>query len=175
MITPEKIFSKFTDILSGNYNVESDVYINEQKISLYACSKLEMQHYALSKKIVLDKIQINDFLFCWSQQSELTLYQFEKYCRWLTEQVAIKGSECKQHMRSRFVGIIFIEGDLPDRKVLQRIKKFHKFYPLKWGLNGWYEFFFILFFIQSTSWIFPRQGKDFKPMLEKLRLKLVKY
>lgn len=172
MYSPENVVTKFSDILSGNYNVKRDLDLNGQKIILYASLNLEIQHYALSKKIILDDFQTFDFLFCWIVQNDLTLSLFEKYRDWLINYAETDRMSKNKHMRSRFVGIIFIDNNFLDPEVSKKIKKFHKFYPIRFGFKGWDEIFFVAFLIKSPSWIIPRKGKDFEPLFEKLRLKL---
>ena len=83
--------------------------------------------------------------------------------------------ECESkthHMRSRFIGFVYIDQNTVSSEMEYKIKKYHKFRWLKCGIKGWYEIFFIVYFIQSFSWILPRKGKDFFPLLENLNKKL---
>lgn len=172
MISPQQIINVLSAQLNGNFNIEYDVVIGNRRIPLLAQSNLNFQHYAVSKKIILEEIVVNDFVVCFKPQntvSELTLKNDAGYLKWFAQ---IKTISQNQHMRSRFVGFVICDQNSLDEASEKFIRKFHKFYWLKFGFKGWYEIFFIGFFSDSFAWIVPKKGKDFIPLLERLTSKL---
>jgi hypothetical protein len=167
----EKTLKMLTDQLSGNYDIESDVSIINQKVSLLARSKLNFQHYAVSKKIILDEIHVNDYIIV-QEKKLISEQELEDAAGWLKQFAQSEIEQHSQHMQSRFVGFFIVEQNIMNKKTENYFKKFHRFHWIKFGFKGWYEIFFILYFTNSLTWILPQKGKDFIPLLENLTAKL---
>ena len=167
----ENILKTLSTQLSGNYDIENDVLIVDRKVHLLARSKLNYQHYAVSKKIVLDEVHVNDYIIV-PQKNIVSEQDLENDADWLKQFAQSEIDQYSQHMQSRFVGILILEQNLENKKTENYYKKFHRFHWIKFGFKGWYEIFFILYFANSLTWILPKKGKDFIPLLENLTAKL---
>ena len=171
MNSQEKIIKTFSTQLSGNYDVEHDVYIIDRKVPLLARSKLNYQHYAVSKKIILDEVHVNDYIIV-QKKNTISEQDLANDASWLKQFGQSEIDQHSQHMQSRFIGFLILEKNIANKIVENNYKKFHRFHWIKFGLKGWYEIFFILYFSHSLTWILPKKGKDFIPLLENLTSKL---
>lgn len=174
MISQKQIINTLTDQLSDNFDIQRDVFLENRKVPLLARSKLNIQQYAVSKKIVLDEVQVNDYIFCLQQKTHILEQDLYDEADWLKQVAQAELALNHEHMRSRFIGFVFSEQNLLNKKTENFFKKYYKFHWIKFGLKGWYEIFFILLFTHSLNWIIPRKGKDFIPLLENLTYKLKK-
>ncbi len=172
MLKSEKIFDELSELLAGSYDVERNACISGRSLPLFAHSKIAMQHYAISKSWILDQFEVDDYLFCWIEKSDITKENLLQHSTWIEKYAESMVSSNNLHMRSRYIGFIFSLIESQDPKIHKYIKKSCRFRWLKWGLHGWYEIYFIVYQLPTSSWIIPGRGKEFKPLLERLKYKI---
>ncbi len=163
-----QFLTTLTSLLAGNFDLENDVEISGRRIPLIACSQIAMQYFSLSKKIILDESHVTDVILCWREDEILTPGLLGKHQKWLTQLAKSEFSFHQLNMRTRFVGFIVSPQEKSYPELTRQIKKSHRFRWLKFGFGGWYEIILIVYYLQSTSWIIPRKGNDFLPLLENI-------
>ena len=168
MDNSKRLVERLERLLAAEYEIERNGQLNGQKIDLQARSKQMLQHYALSKKLVIDESRINDFLFCQIESKTLTKELLSQRFDWLRDCARSFISSDACHMRSRFVGILLSETNwLPD-DISQVMKSCHQTRWLKWGLHGWYEATLVCYHLPTGTVHSHPKGKDFVAMLEQL-------
>ncbi len=162
------VIAKLAQILSGYYDVQKDVFLNGRKSELLAQSQQKLQHYAISKKLIVDESHLNDYLVIQSETSTPTQELLSNHFSWLEEWAKTKTSSEERHMRSRFALVLLLEEKWLPLNFEQMVKKYSKSYWLKFGINGWYETMMICYHLPTSSIYSNRRSKDFLSLLEKI-------
>jgi len=169
------VFQIINNLLSTDFEVTRNVQILGREIPLLAHSNLSIQQYLFSEKWVVDEVRTNDYLFCWLEDSRLTRQDLDHSIRWLQRYSDFVNSSDHQHMRSRYIGIIFSTSQTLDPNVQKYLKLCSRSRWLKWGFHGWNEYFLIVFHLPTSSWMLTRKSREFKLLLSKIKEQLLKY
>ena len=162
------VIEKLAQILSGYYDVQKDIFLDGRKSELLAQSRQKLQHYAISKKLIVDESQLSDYLVIQSETSAPTQEVLSNHFSWLEEWAKTKASSEERHMRSRFVLVLLLEENWLPLNFERIVKKYSKSYWLKFGINGWYETILICYHLPTYSIYSNRRSKDFLSLLEKI-------
>jgi len=159
---------QLAEILSAYYDVERKVHVNNRQVDLLAQSTQNLQHYAISKKLVLDESQLNDYLVIQRETSAPTADVLMQHFTWLKEWAKGKILSDERHMRSRFVHVLLLEENWLPNNFERMVKKFCESRWLNFGINGWYDTILICYHLPTHSIYSHRKGQDFFDLLEKI-------
>lgn len=154
--------------LSQNYDVEGASVINGRSLALAARSRTALQHYAITRKIVVDESRIDDYITVDSEDKPVTedllVRRFEWLEKWAEKAVVSDGG----HMRSRFFHILLLKSEwLPaDFEIIAR-----RFRRTRWfllGLHGWMDIQLVCYHLDSGKAYSHRTAAEFGRLLERI-------
>lgn len=167
-----QFLTALANLLAANFDLEKGVEISGRKIPLVARSKIIMQFFSISKKIVLDENYATDLIICWQEDHQLTPELITEHLNWLTKMAKTEFLFPKPNMRTRFIGFMVAEQDENSAEIRKSIEKAHRFRWRKFGFGGWYEIFLIVYYLQSVSSIVPYKVRDYIPLMRLISQKL---
>jgi len=160
-----------TRILSPHFELERDAVVCDRPVPLVARSRVTVQHYTLSKKLVLEESRLFDTLYFWTERPPLSGERLEEYfgclCRLQAETSRIPAN----HFRSRFVGIVLVPGFFASG-LRKQVRRYHHFRWLRFGFGGMTESLLLVYDWRTGNWFGNRRGREFAPLLARLRLEV---
>ena len=169
-ITGVEIVNALIRILSPFYDLRKDAELLGETVPLMAQSRLTVQHYALSKKLILEQSHLSDSLFFWIQTTCPPFVWFAERFHWLRE-VQQNNAPEPGHFRSRFIGIVLIP-DAPVPSLRRQLSRYHHFRWLRFGFNGMSESFLLTYAWAEGKWYGNRRGREFASLFARLNREL---
>jgi|GEM_PF-3897904 len=165
---PQNFWDRLADALKANYRVRRDVRLAGHKIPLLAELNWQMEHYAVSRKIVLERNESRDFLAFLGLAEDPVESYVQAQVRWLNRWAGSTSGR-SGHMRTRYIGIFFLHKSRFNDQLLRRIRKSARTRSLKFGFHGWIEQFLVAITLPEFNPFGPYRARDLFPLLRSLK------
>lgn len=156
---------KLKEIYSVLYDIETDKMLGTTPLTFQAQYRREDERYMVSRKAKVWRVENREIVFVHTPQSllsEHTLQQFQQNMQNHFQKFIPK----TDHMSSIFIGMLLTNQPV-SAHIQKAIKRFRKIKFIRFGMNGWAEFYVAVVHVANGQLLIHPKGRQFIEEIEK--------
>ncbi|WP_209123270.1 hypothetical protein [Alkalihalobacillus sp. BA299] len=158
------ISNEFVNQLVEKYSRHFNVYKKKKlgciPLSFYAEYLRRDEKYFLTKSIPIWGVNNQQFVFVWTKETKVVEEDIQTFATELLKNSASYVPSHSEHMSSVLLGVILTNKPL-ENAVIKEVKKFRKVKFLKFGMNGWIEYYIGLVNVDEKKVYVNRKGREY--------------
>lgn len=144
--------------LQNNFDIKRNYIIDDYKYDFFAEYHLRNERYILTKKTVIDAMEVNEYCFI-KYFNSINQYDLQSFIESLIKNIDILVTISRDHMSSIITGIIVLD-NRPSDEIINNIRKFKYHKGFAFGFKGWVDIRLILVTMNEQYIVSNKKGKE---------------